>query len=500
MQVLDYRHSEPTPSPPHNSSWLLDNQPASSPTPQTSSLPNHHNVLPLAPSNSFTGVSSHHPPPTSTPLHASSSSTAHPSSHPSSRPSPHPSHVSSELYPIHNPSTPRGPHLTDHSRLSNITANNPTHSSLSKFGNLLNVTHVPVEQDRDHNHASNHNDPPFSASLNTEPHRDHIPHTYAQPTQPYSAPHDYRHFSTPYYDQPHLTQPETPPFDRNDLYQPMHRPQFQTDPYNPINSSHRQVYFNYHNPPTPHLDYARHSTDAYHNNTCPPYPGAAPLPIYKDRAYHVPKFEKDAAQRTEVVPESTPSVYHSYKPISGEAVTIPNAFTSGHRSTPGVSVEPMRKYGNMQELGAGGTLLRDAINSFEAKGMTPERVEFLRDYMELMRAYEEKFDVLYDRTVQSSMELTLKSRVPLLEDTITAPVDDETPDDACQKLVVKRRFVDAMEALQGDQLPTKRRGNLPKECTEYLRRWFEEHDEHPCKFPFLTERGLRECDAEKQKS
>lgn len=98
-----------------------------------------------------------------------------------------------------------------------------------------------------------------------------------------------------------------------------------------------------------------------------------------------------------------------------------------------------------------------------------------------MNAYEEKCDIIYDATDASCVSLILASRVPFLEDTITAPVDDETPEDARQKLIVKKKFVEAMEKLQEDQLPTKRRGNLPKESTTYLKKWFDDHYDHPCK-------------------
>lgn len=123
-----------------------------------------------------------------------------------------------------------------------------------------------------------------------------------------------------------------------------------------------------------------------------------------------------------------------------------------------------------------------------------ERSEFSAAYMDLMKVYEEKLDHIYSMTENACVQMTLNSRVPYLEDTITAPVDDETAEDARQKLVVKKKFVEAMEKLQGDQLPTKRRGNLPKESTAYLKRWFDEHYDHPCAFTDCFYLSASRCD------
>lgn len=125
-------------------------------------------------------------------------------------------------------------------------------------------------------------------------------------------------------------------------------------------------------------------------------------------------------------------------------------------------------------------MLRDSLRSFQNGPATPDRIEFLNRYTELMNAYEDKCDTIYDATDAACVKLILDSRVPFLEDTVTAPVDDETAEDARQKLIVKKKFVESMENLQGDQLPTKRRGNLPKESTAYLKKWFDEHYDHPC--------------------
>lgn len=139
--------------------------------------------------------------------------------------------------------------------------------------------------------------------------------------------------------------------------------------------------------------------------------------------------------------------------------------------------------------GWNGSLLKDAMKTFQGPGTTinTERNAFLNTYTDLMTAYEEKCDAIFDAADSTCINLIVNARIPFLVDTMTAPVDDETAEDAQQKLIVKRKFVDAMQRLQEDQLPTKRRGNLPKESTSYLRRWFDAHYDHPCKFLLFWE-------------
>lgn len=140
---------------------------------------------------------------------------------------------------------------------------------------------------------------------------------------------------------------------------------------------------------------------------------------------------------------------------------------------------------SVHPVGWDGGLVKEAVRAFDGGGQGVERAEFTGAYLELVKAYEEKLDAVFDAADAACVELIVGARVPYLVDTITAPVDDETEEDARQKLVVKQRFVDAMERLQEDLLPTKRRGNLPKESTAYLKRWFDEHYDHPCRFGLL---------------
>lgn len=167
---------------------------------------------------------------------------------------------------------------------------------------------------------------------------------------------------------------------------------------------------------------------------------------------------------------------------------------SGYRTTHGIDMSngtrtiPNGRSRNGPEqtiayhaMGISWELVSEAVKAYQSPENTADREEFLATYLELLRAYEDKCEAVYDSVDAACVGLIVNSRVPYLVDTITAPVDDETPEDAQQKLIVKKKFVEAMERLQGDQLPTKRRGNLPKESTAYLKRWFDEHYDHPCK-------------------
>ncbi|CDF36967.1 unnamed protein product [Chondrus crispus] len=124
----------------------------------------------------------------------------------------------------------------------------------------------------------------------------------------------------------------------------------------------------------------------------------------------------------------------------------------------------------------------NAAQSLEEDGNSVERARFFDTYERLIKEYEARCAVIYDTADSSCSTHIINSRIPYLVDSITAPVEDETPEDVQQKLVVKQKFVEAMEKLQADQMPTKRRGNLPKESTAYLKKWFENHYDHPCKF------------------
>lgn len=158
--------------------------------------------------------------------------------------------------------------------------------------------------------------------------------------------------------------------------------------------------------------------------------------------------------------------------MSSRTRTVPNGISPLVRDQTSVS----------HGMGLSWELIREAVKAYQSPENAAEREEFLNTYLELLKADDEKCDAVYDAVDTACVGLIVNSRVPYLLDTITAPVDDETPEDAQQKLIVKRKFVEAMERLQGDQLPTKRRGNLPKESTAYLKRWFDHHYDHPCKF------------------
>lgn len=158
--------------------------------------------------------------------------------------------------------------------------------------------------------------------------------------------------------------------------------------------------------------------------------------------------------------------------MSGRARTMAN----------GISPHGRDQSSGSHGMGLSWELIREAVKAYQSPENATDREEFLNTYLELLKSYDENCDAVYDAVDTACVGLITNSRVPYMLDTITAPVDDETPEDAQQKLIVKRKFVEAMERLQGDQLPTKRRGNLPKESTAYLKRWFDQHYDHPCKF------------------
>lgn len=149
------------------------------------------------------------------------------------------------------------------------------------------------------------------------------------------------------------------------------------------------------------------------------------------------------------------------------------------RGVPGSSNHGRGSSG-VHPTGWSGTLLKDSLKAMQNTGTSADKNEFQSMYTDLVQLYEEKLDAIFDAADKTCIDNIIGARIPYLVDTITAPVDDETPEDAQQKLIVKKKFVAAMERLQGDQLPTKRRGNLPKECTAYLKKWFNEHYDYPC--------------------
>lgn len=99
---------------------------------------------------------------------------------------------------------------------------------------------------------------------------------------------------------------------------------------------------------------------------------------------------------------------------------------------------------------------------------------------QLKEAHEDQLGLFFKATQEWCVSLVLRSKVPKIEDKLACPVEDESINDAELKLRVKKEFVKAMDKLQQDQLPTKRRGNLPKESIAYLKEWFDSHSSHPC--------------------
>lgn len=79
-------------------------------------------------------------------------------------------------------------------------------------------------------------------------------------------------------------------------------------------------------------------------------------------------------------------------------------------------------------------------------------------------------------------ELVANAYIPRLEGRGYSKMGSESAEDYEHKLAIHDMFVDTVEKLQtGQLLPTSNRGNLPKECVQYLKKWFNDHYDHPCK-------------------
>lgn len=128
-----------------------------------------------------------------------------------------------------------------------------------------------------------------------------------------------------------------------------------------------------------------------------------------------------------------------------------------------------------------GSVISRAIEVFKSKPYTPERSRFVRDYIQLMTLYEKKLGVFSNVIQDNCVRTVVDARIPLLIDTMIAPVDDETKEDADQKFIVKKKFVEAIEMMQGTRAPSKRRGNLPKDAIETFKTWITDHYKNPCK-------------------
>lgn len=116
----------------------------------------------------------------------------------------------------------------------------------------------------------------------------------------------------------------------------------------------------------------------------------------------------------------------------------------------------------------------------EKKNMPNEGRQSIFSYADLLHAYNELSDYILDVATQRCTDLVAEARIPNLQDTTITRLEDETEEEIAGKRVVKLKYQEAVEKLQSNQIPAKRKGNLPKEGTEYLKKWFHDHYDYPC--------------------
>lgn len=139
----------------------------------------------------------------------------------------------------------------------------------------------------------------------------------------------------------------------------------------------------------------------------------------------------------------------------------------------------------------GGFLLRMSYQMLRAyyvrekKNMANERRHFVFSYADMLRAYDGLGDYFLDVANQRCVELAAEARIPNLRDASIVKLEDETAEEVEGKREVKLKYQEAVEKLQSNQMPAKRRGNLPKEGIEYLKKWFYDHYDYPCKLKVL---------------
>lgn len=138
-------------------------------------------------------------------------------------------------------------------------------------------------------------------------------------------------------------------------------------------------------------------------------------------------------------------------------------------------------------------IIKEALQDFANAGMDGERGNFLSEYSDLLECFEKQSKCIDKAVEETCQALVLDCKIPYLDDQALCQIEDETKDDANDKLLVKKKFVEAMEVLQREQQPSKRRGNLPKESTAYLKKWFKDHSENPCKFVVVVSNYEMNC-------
>lgn len=116
----------------------------------------------------------------------------------------------------------------------------------------------------------------------------------------------------------------------------------------------------------------------------------------------------------------------------------------------------------------------------EKKRMPSEWRHFIFAYSDMLYAYDELGDKFLHVANQRCIELVAEARIPYLRDEMVTRLEDETEDFA-RKRVVRLKYQKAVEKLQDSLMPPRRRSNLPKEGVEYMKKWFRDRYDYPCK-------------------
>lgn len=127
----------------------------------------------------------------------------------------------------------------------------------------------------------------------------------------------------------------------------------------------------------------------------------------------------------------------------------------------------------------------------QKKGMPVKDRHLVFSYAETLRAHDAIGDYYMDKVDQQCTQLVLDARIPYVRDSTVVRLIDESEEDSKRKQEVKLEHQLAVERLQNNEEPAKRRSNLPKDGIVVLKKWITEHYDHPCKFPYPLVRCLK---------
>lgn len=140
---------------------------------------------------------------------------------------------------------------------------------------------------------------------------------------------------------------------------------------------------------------------------------------------------------------------------------------------------------------------RNRLLELCAIGQSPpdatERTEFYEKYLRLLDLYDQDIEDCMKNARRVCLENALSTHIPFIDDKAVVCVDGETEEESIGKVTVRRRFVLAVDRFQKQSQEVKQRGNLPKEATNLLKKWFQKNLDHPCKLKRLELRFQFAC-------